>query len=367
MKSAASRLSVATVLSGALALSLMASPAVAREHSGQKPSVTDYGPDADYPVTVGDPYTVEGVTYTPSDTLNYDAVGYARAGTEGSGISGAHHTLPLPCYVEVTALDTGHTILVRLDRRGPMNGKALIELTPAAWTQLGLNPTGDAPVRVRRVNPPEQERLLLRMGRQAPARMDTPPGLLSALKRKMGIAPIPPSGEASLALPAGASATRMTPPPAPKVPVPAVVPPTKVEVSHPVPTRAAPVKPALTPALPPKPEVAKPDAVRHEAVKPLPKTAPAAKATPPAKPDPKAPETTGPKPKPHGGTYTVQVGAYSSRANAEKVATAVGGKVEATGKLWRVRIPAASSDQASAALAKAKHSGYAGAVILHGE
>lgn len=146
------------------------------------------GPAGDYPMVLGAPFVVDGVTYTPADTLNYDSVGYAEA-VAGAGVSGAHRTLPLPSYVEVTSLDTGKTILVRLTERGPMTGNGLVALSAGAWTQLGAAPGARLPVRVRRVNPPEAERALLRTGHQAPARMDTPPGLLAALKRKLGIAP----------------------------------------------------------------------------------------------------------------------------------------------------------------------------------
>src|SRR5690606_15955556 len=63
------------------------------------------GPQADYPVVIGDPYRIGNVAYTPEDVLNYDEVGYLAAGdAEGRGISASHHTLPLPSYVEVTSL-----------------------------------------------------------------------------------------------------------------------------------------------------------------------------------------------------------------------------------------------------------------------
>ena len=117
----------------------------------------DYGPAADYPVILGDPYTVDDVLYTPSDTMNYDRVGYVLA-EDGSaaGVTGAHTTLPLPSYVEVAALDTGRTILVRIERRGPMRNDRLLALSPAALNQLGI--ADGAPVRMRRVNPPEDQR-----------------------------------------------------------------------------------------------------------------------------------------------------------------------------------------------------------------
>jgi len=333
----------------------IAAPACAR---APEPVVAPYGPEADYPVTIGDPYVIGGVGYTPSDTLNYDAVGYAHAGTEGSGISGAHHTLPLPCYVEVTSLDTGRTILLRLDRRGPMSGKQLVELSPAAWAQLGFTGDADAAVRVRRVNPPETERARLRTGNRAPDRMDTPPGLLTALRRKLGVATPTTPDEPPSALLVGPGQKSI----AQGLPV------TSKAVVHPVappPTPAAPV--------PPPPVPAKAVALAPVAAKPAPKP-PEPKAAPkpaPAKPAPKVAAKVEAKPEPKPATaaahMSVQVAAFSTRDHAEKAAAQVGGKVEPAGKFWRVRIPASSEDQAKAALAKAKQAGYAGAVILHHE
>ena len=60
------------------------------------PAVPANGPRADYPVTIGEPYTIAGVSYRPEDVLNYDEVGYLTADPVGSGITASHHTLPLP-------------------------------------------------------------------------------------------------------------------------------------------------------------------------------------------------------------------------------------------------------------------------------
>jgi rare lipoprotein A len=325
MKSVTSKAALLAALAG-----VMLVPTYANARHPVAPASPDYGPEADYPVIIGDPYVIGGVTYTPADTLNYDAVGYARAGTVGNGITGAHHVLPLPCYVEVTSLETGHTILVRLTRRGPMNGKQLIELSPAAWAQLGLPAGTDAPVRVRRVNPPEPERAALRLGNRVPERMETPPGLRAALRRKLGLAPPHSSDEppsATLSGGAGQSGARSLPA-APKLAAakPAIARP-------PVPSLAPtpiPVAPRPVAVQPPRPKLPEPDEARHVA-----------------------------------RHMVVQVAAFSTRERAERAAGQVGGTVEAAGKLWRVRIVATTDAQAQAALAKAKHAGYAGAMILH--
>ncbi|OYZ98915.1 MAG: hypothetical protein B7X96_00400, partial [Novosphingobium sp. 17-62-8] len=48
--------------------------------SGPSPALTETqmrGPAGDYPMVLGAPFVVDGVTYTPADTMNYDSVGYA--------------------------------------------------------------------------------------------------------------------------------------------------------------------------------------------------------------------------------------------------------------------------------------------------
>ncbi len=140
----------------------------------------DYRPVSDVPVRVGPPYTVRGTTYTPAADASYDRVGYATWYGPESGnrtangerfqpgwISAAHPTLPLPTYVEVTALDTGRRILVRVNDRGPFAGGRLIDLSRGAAEELGVKAQGIAPVRVRVVEPSERDRERLREGRPA--------------------------------------------------------------------------------------------------------------------------------------------------------------------------------------------------------
>nr|WP_257550165.1 septal ring lytic transglycosylase RlpA family protein [Sphingopyxis sp. DBS4] len=159
---------------------------------------------SDTPVKLGDPYTIAGVTYTPVDIPDYDDVGYASwygdelAGKPTAngetfnpdGITAAHKTLPMPSYVEVTALDTGRTILVRVNDRGPMVGDRLIDLSRGAAEQLGIT-GGNAAVRVRRTNPPQAERAQLRAGRAVPERIVTPDSLLAVLRKKLKDQPAP--------------------------------------------------------------------------------------------------------------------------------------------------------------------------------
>ncbi|SEH18477.1 rare lipoprotein A [Sphingopyxis sp. YR583] len=279
---------------------------------------------SDVPVKLGDPYMIGGVTYTPADIPDYDDVGYASwYGEELGGkptangetfdpaaISAAHKTLPLPSYVEVTALDTGRTILVRVNDRGPMASDRLIDLSRGAAEQLGLT-DGLSTVRVRRTNPPAAERAQLRSGKAVPERIATPESLLAILRNKAKALPTPKSAIAPVTAQPAAPVASGTAKPGDD----------RFVVEGPETTKAAP-KPA------------------------------AAKPTAPAKPAPAA------------GAYVIQVGAFSTESRASAAAKSVGGHVTKAGNLWRVRVgPFASDAEARGALGSVKAKGFRDAVV----
>ncbi len=311
------------------------------------------GPESDYPLLVGDAFTVDGKTYVPSDTMNYDAVGYAEAGEGGDVVTGAHRTLPLPSYVEVTSLISGKTILLRLTKRGPMAGANLVALSPGAWAQLGLGEGAKPPVRVRRVNPPESERAMLRLGQHAPDRMATPQGLLGVLKRKLGEGSVALLSESAK----GAAASAMAPPPAaakPELAKPAMIdtkPPQPIATSAPKSAPKAPApklakKPTIAAAAPVPPKVAQ--AAAKQVVKPVKPAASTSVALSAAKIG-----------------QSVQVGAFSSEDRAKAAATKIGAQVSQSGKVWRVRLgPFTDRASADRGLAKARGAGYRDARIV---
>lgn len=158
----------------------------------------DYRPVSDVPVRIGPPYTVRGTTYTPAADARYDRVGYAtwygpESGNQTAngerfrpdGISAAHTTLPLPSYVEVTALDSGRRIVVRVNDRGPFARGRLIDLSRGAAEELGIKAQGVAPVRVRVVEPSERDRKRLREGEAARELAPIPERELQALRSRL--------------------------------------------------------------------------------------------------------------------------------------------------------------------------------------
>lgn len=116
---------------------------------------------------VGDPYVVAGKVYKPRENPNYDATGLAswygsafhgRYTANGEvydqyGISAAHPTMPLPSYARVTNLDTGSSVIVRVNDRGPFHANRLIDLSEKAAQLLDVKGHGTAHVRVKYVGP----------------------------------------------------------------------------------------------------------------------------------------------------------------------------------------------------------------------
>ncbi len=109
------------------------------------------------------PYTIMGVTYYPLR----DAYGYQKTGTASwygkkfhgrptaSGeiynmraVTAAHKTLPMQTMVDVTRLDTGKKIVVRINDRGPFVADRIIDLSYAAAQKLEMANRGTAKVRV---------------------------------------------------------------------------------------------------------------------------------------------------------------------------------------------------------------------------
>ncbi len=69
------------------------------------------------------------------------------------GMTAAHKTLPLPCYVRVTNLGNGKSIVVRVNDRGPFKEGRIIDLSHTAAAKLDMLRAGTALVEVRVITP----------------------------------------------------------------------------------------------------------------------------------------------------------------------------------------------------------------------
>jgi len=68
-------------------------------------------------------------------------------------MTAAHKTLTLPCYVRVTNLANGRSIVVKVNDRGPFVANRLIDLSYVAAAKLDMLTTGTALVEVRAITP----------------------------------------------------------------------------------------------------------------------------------------------------------------------------------------------------------------------
>jgi peptidoglycan lytic transglycosylase len=68
-------------------------------------------------------------------------------------MTAAHRTLPLPCFVRVTNLQNGRSVIVRVNDRGPFVKNRIIDLSYTAAAKLGMLRTGTAMVDVQSLDP----------------------------------------------------------------------------------------------------------------------------------------------------------------------------------------------------------------------
>ena len=311
---------------------------------------------------LGEPYTIAGQKFEPKDDNAFDEVGYSITMSpdmaDGSSMSGepynpaaitiSHRILPVPSYVELTNLETGKTIIARVTDRGPMLKDRVAALSPAAAQLLGID--GGAAIRVRRVNPPVAEKYALRSGRPASDRLDTPPALLSALKRRLMENGTPKPKDVMLSAPA------------PRAPNPLQAKPQVAKAPAPKPMpKTAPIRAGAT----------------FDPAWPAPSTRPAPPATSggdrfvvegdgirvtsnqPIRVAPSGASSVAPS-----GTFFVQIAAYGDQSRAVSLARRMRGSVQDAGSVYRVRVgPFDSENEARAALSDLQSNGYPDARI----
>jgi rare lipoprotein A len=124
---------------------------------------------------VGNPYQIGGVWYYPAEDLNYDETGIASWYGEDfhgkytangevfdlNGLTAAHRTLPMPSVVQVTNLENGRTLKLRVNDRGPYARGRIIDLSRRAAQLLGIEGAGTARVRVTLLAPESIQAKLL--------------------------------------------------------------------------------------------------------------------------------------------------------------------------------------------------------------
>ena len=114
------------------------------------------------------PYSVFGQTYTP--LINdepftqrgvaswYGVKFHGQRTSSGEAydmykMTAAHPTLPIPSYARVTSLESGKSVVVRINDRGPFHSDRVIDVSYTAALKLGLLGKGSHQVQVERLFP----------------------------------------------------------------------------------------------------------------------------------------------------------------------------------------------------------------------
>ena len=322
-----------------------------------------------HPSYRAEPYQVKGVWYTPKVDYNYDETGTASWYGPGfdrqptadgeiydmNQVSAAHKTLPLPSIVEVTNLQNGRALRVRVNDRGPFVDGRLIDMSRRSAQLLGFEGSGTAPVRVKII---KDESI-----RVAQAAMRGELGAVAVAQAA------PTYGTTPIARTAPAAARPIEAQPV-----------TQVAAAGPPSLRAAQVigEPlpvaAPSPAATPEPAPAYPTAVAAASRRYWPSLIGQAHAEP-LHPQIAALATPAPRPVAaptrNSGRIFVQAGAFAVPENAQRVRARIAtlGSVEIVptsgGGLYRVRVgPVASEAAAARLLSKVVDSGYPGARVI---
>lgn len=146
---------------------------------------------------VGPPYEANGRWYVPTPEPGYEQTGTASwYGAQFHGqrtasgeifdqemLTAAHPTLPIPSLVQVTNLENGREVIVRVNDRGPFVGERLIDVSRRSAEVLGFEAAGHARVHVRYLGP--APRRVNADGAPSPA---SPPSLAPVPQQPEGMA-----------------------------------------------------------------------------------------------------------------------------------------------------------------------------------
>ena len=154
---------------------------------------------------IGKPYEVSGVWYYPAVDYDYSETGIASwYGADFHGrptangeiydmnrVTAAHRTLPMPSMLQVTNLENGRSISVRVNDRGPFKRGRIIDLSRRGAQLLGFERDGTAKVRVE-ILAAESRRMAAEMTGGNATKVAEKNGVKAASRAKIASEPLPP-------------------------------------------------------------------------------------------------------------------------------------------------------------------------------
>lgn len=202
---------------------------------------------------VGKAYSVAGRTYVPRENMKgysvsgaaswYGIAFHGRKTANGevydrNNITAAHPTMPLPSYARVTNLNNNHSIIVRVNDRGPYHSNRVLDVSERTANLLQFRHIGTARVKVDYLGPAslqgsDDTKLIASLRQDGPANAPFLPGTGPTLVASASLAPAAAPAPAPLAFrevapqpapaPAGLAAAKPLPGkaiPAPNAPLP---------------------------------------------------------------------------------------------------------------------------------------------------
>jgi rare lipoprotein A len=339
---------------------------------------------------VGEPYRIKGVWYYPAVDYDYDKTGIASwYGAEFDGrytangeifdlnqLTAAHTTLPMPSIVQVTNLDNGRSLQLRVNDRGPFVDGRLIDVSRRAAQLLGFETNGTTPVRVKVLKDESiaaAEEAMHGNGQVMVAEASVAAAATIAASPPIYPPPVarPPVSRVAAARPWARAPTRapIASPPAP----PPRIAMARIETPPPLPSPAPPRSRAASPARSRFALIAPAEAAELPPARPPVREPKTIAATIPVPQMPPSSPRMAAEPKGWSGGIFVQAGAFSMRDNAQRVQSRIAalGSVRVMTasvngvEMYRVRIgPLASAKQADRLLARVVGSGYPAARIV---
>jgi rare lipoprotein A len=107
------------------------------------------------PASVSASVSAQQACIVGEGTASWYRAGGRRRAASGELVA-AHRSLPLGTLVQVTALETGKTVTVRISGRGPFRYSRIIDVSEPAAAQLGILHDGVSRVQLKTDGTPDQ-------------------------------------------------------------------------------------------------------------------------------------------------------------------------------------------------------------------
>ena len=132
------------------------------------------------PITHEDPFTQRGVASW------YGVKFHGQKTSSGEPydmykMTAAHPTLPIPSYARVTSLDSGKSVIVRINDRGPFHASRVIDVSYTAALKLGLLGRGSHQVEIERLFPNDHPLRVATVARAIASQAQSAPPEITAL------------------------------------------------------------------------------------------------------------------------------------------------------------------------------------------